>query len=245
MPPFLFMNIKDFNYDNIKNFVDGNFNMVKDIMSQNLQSHIKEQALYRAMLCWDCLKAGKCSVCHCKTPGMFYSPDKTDAKHRWHKMLPLEFWEEYKIIHNLDLNTTFKQIIDLKNKQDMKYFKPEEFSMGGVPVYDKMNGTFLAKLDELREKLNQPIKIISSFRDTAYNEGVGGVKSSYHLLGRAVDIACPTSEYRAAIIKVALNMGLTVGVMNTSLHIDDRTNQILFHYYPRYGKDNAENQFNG
>ena len=126
------------------------------------------------------------------------------------------------------------------SKIELKHFKPSEFRMGQVNVFDKMDTVFLMQLDKLRDNINQPISITSSYRDKEYNKQIGGVKSSFHLKGRAVDIVCPTSHYRALVMKEALNLGLSVGVMNNALHLDNRDIQVVFHYYPRYGNSLAE-----
>ena len=53
-----------------------------------------------------------------------------------------------------------------------------------------MDKTLLEMLDEVRDKFDKPIHITSGFRTPAYNEAVGGVETSSHLKGLAVDIAC-------------------------------------------------------
>ena len=229
----------------IKNFIQGNYLMAMDLMGNKSLPHIKEQAIYRAMLCSDCLKAGKCVECKCATPGMFFSPEKIDAKYRWHKMLPKEYWDEYKKMHNINLLKDFTEIMSIENKNKLRYFTPEEFHIDGTGVIDKMNGEFLTKLDEFRHRLGEAVKITSSYRSPEKNAAVGGVKNSFHMLGRAVDIVCPTSQYRAKALKVALEMGLTVGIMNTALHLDDRAEQIVFHYYTRYSDNDVEGKING
>ena len=52
-----------------------------------------------------------------------------------------------------------------------------------------------------------------------------------HLKGRAVDVLCTDGIIRAAIVKAALSMGLSVGIMRSAVHIDDREIQTVFHYY--------------
>ena len=46
----------------------------------------------------------------------------------------------------------------------------------------------LAKLVKLREVLERPIYITSGYRCFSYNQKVGGVDNSYHLIGLAADI---------------------------------------------------------
>ena len=51
-----------------------------------------------------------------------------------------------------------------------------------------LHPNLLKKLEKLREYLKKPVFITSGYRCPAYNQKVGGVKTSYHLLGMAADI---------------------------------------------------------
>lgn len=124
----------------------------------------------------------------------------------------------------------------------LKYFGSSEFVMGDLNVAENMNSDFLLKLDMLRDLCGFPFRITSSFRTPEYNKRIGGSRNSMHLQGRAVDISCPDNARRALILRHALNMGLTVGIMPNSVHIDDRPKQIVFHYYPRYGESKSEHE---
>ncbi len=112
----------------------------------------------------------------------------------------------------------------------MKYFKESEFVMGDEIVFDKMDELFLELLDTLRDEVGFPIKLNSTYRSKEYNKKIGGAKASKHLLGIAADLACTDSTKRAKIVYTALDLGLTVGVAKTFIHIDDRDNQIMFSY---------------
>lgn len=117
----------------------------------------------------------------------------------------------------------------------LRYFQPHEFKMDGVIVYDKMNDEFLLKLDECRHIAGIPFRSPkSSFRTIAKNKVVGGTPDSMHLLGRAVDIPVVTGRERAIIVRAALSLGLSVGIMENAVHLDDRESQVLFHYYAKY-----------
>jgi len=112
----------------------------------------------------------------------------------------------------------------------MKYFKENEFVMGTENVFDKMDSDLLKKLDSLRELVNNPLYITSSYRSESYNASVGGSQRSQHLKGNAVDLSCNNGDLRANIVKNALSLGLSVGVAKTFIHIDNRPNQIVFSY---------------
>lgn len=68
--------LKDITPHNIRNFLEGTRN---SLSSRNLKKHQQEQVIYRAAKCKDCLELGRCHTCGCSTPGLFYSPNKTDA----------------------------------------------------------------------------------------------------------------------------------------------------------------------
>jgi hypothetical protein len=105
-----------------------------------------------------------------------------------------------------------------------------------------MDDGFLVKLDTCRDLSGVPFLVTSSYRDPEHNRKVGGAPGSMHLKGRAVDIVCSDGATRATIIKHALNLGLSVGIMREGLHLDNRGEQIVFHYYPRYGDGKSEQE---
>jgi uncharacterized protein YcbK (DUF882 family) len=85
-------------------------------------------------------------------------------------------------------------------------------------------------LQEIRDYLGKAISINSGLRCDSHNRSVGGVSGSYHLTGRAADIHCTSSIDRRIIVKMALNLGLTTGIADTLIHVDNRKNPIIFLY---------------
>lgn len=72
----------------------------------------------------------------------------------------------------------------------LKYFNESEFKCkccGTLPP-DGMDEHLLYGLDDLREHLGRPIRIVSGYRCPEYNAKVGGAKASQHMLGRAADV---------------------------------------------------------
>lgn len=112
----------------------------------------------------------------------------------------------------------------------MRYFKDSEFKMGKALVFHKMDAEFLELLDNLRECVNEPLIINSSYRSENYNKSIRGSKNSQHIKGIAVDLHCDNGKLRLKIVENALALGLTVGVAKTFIHIDNRLNQIVFTY---------------
>ena len=112
----------------------------------------------------------------------------------------------------------------------MRYFKESEFIMGNEIVYSKMNVQFLTLLDELRERVGEPLKVNSSYRSLEYNASIGGASKSKHMEGIAVDLHCTDSKLRVKIVGHAIQLGLTVGIGNRFIHCDNRNEQIMFTY---------------
>jgi uncharacterized protein YcbK (DUF882 family) len=68
-----------------------------------------------------------------------------------------------------------------------QYFKLSEFA---CPCCKRvmLHPLLLKKLVEFREMIGKPVYITSGYRCSEYNQKVGGIKSSYHMLGLAADI---------------------------------------------------------
>ena len=109
-----------------------------------------------------------------------------------------------------------------------KYFTVKEFDCKSLPGSGiNINGELVAMLDQLREKLGQPIRITSGFRTEEYNKelqrrGYKASDNSEHLHGYAVDIAVPNQEYEFLLIKYAIEVGFTrIGKGNGDfVHLD-------------------------
>ena len=98
-----------------------------------------------------------------------------------------------------------------------KYFSEEELRCQGTGEIH-MDETFMEKLDELRDKLKQPMTISSGYRSEAHNMAIGGSKRSAHLKGCAVDVVC--SGHKAfEIVKLAMELDFTgIGVKQNGVH---------------------------
>ena len=74
-----------------------------------------------------------------------------------------------------------------------KNFTKEEFDCNDgseMPINVYHNIVKVAnQLQVLRDELGKPIHINSAYRSEDYNQSIGGVKNSKHLLGKASDIS--------------------------------------------------------
>lgn len=97
-----------------------------------------------------------------------------------------------------------------------------------------MNMDFLNKLQIVRAWYALPMFPSSGSRCPKWNTVVGGVTNSQHLLTqgcRAADFPIKTGQQRATLAKLALNAGLSVGLSDNFIHLDDRgMPQIIFLY---------------
>ena len=103
------------------------------------------------------------------------------------------------------------------------FFEYSEFdSADESGSYINMDVGFLNKLSKARELAAIGFKITSAYRSHAHNAKVGGVPSSSHTIGRAVDIYAPTSRQKYIIINALLQAGFNrIGVAKNFIHVDD------------------------
>ena len=88
----------------------------------------------------------------------------------------------------------------MKALKDSKYFTVKEMLYSDTAKRLKIDNTpksdeivdniqyLMGRLDEIREGYGKPIYINSAYRCPKLNQAVGGVSSSYHQLGLAVDL---------------------------------------------------------
>lgn len=111
--------------------------------------------------------------------------------------------------------------------EDWKYsqfFTPEEFQSPDLRdsgLY--MIPEFMDKILLYRIFMDEPMSPTSGFRTYGHNKKVGGIASSYHLIGGATDWACEDSVKRHKMIKCAIAADIKrIGINNTAnfLHYD-------------------------
>ena len=87
------------------------------------------------------------------------------------------------------------------------------------------------KIQKIRDAYGWPLKINSGIRCPTWNESEGGLPGSYHLPEQgclACDISMRDRRGRILIVKMSLELELSVGVYKTFIHVDDRKNQIIW-----------------
>ena len=104
----------------------------------------------------------------------------------------------------------------------IKWFKPEELDSPDKPGSGMgMQMDLMWRLDAIRWMIGQPLVVLSGFRTEEHNAQVGGVDSSAHTGGFAVDLACRDSRLRFALVQAALNVGISrIGIGGGFVHLD-------------------------
>ena len=104
-----------------------------------------------------------------------------------------------------------------------------------------MSSSFLTKLETLRTHYGKPIRLTSAYRsvehpvERAKNKN-GSKPSGFHVLGRAVDIACWNAD-GARLLEIGIQMGLFGGYgfsftgSSRFLHVDDREDGLMIWSY--------------
>jgi len=82
------------------------------------------------------------------------------------------------------------------------------------------DATFLAMLDNARDRAGVPFSINSGYRCEKHNLAVGST-SKNHTSGKAADIACTTGPQRIKIVMGLIRAGFRrIGINKTFIHAD-------------------------
>ena len=102
-------------------------------------------------------------------------------------------------------------------------FNSDEFDCKCAGLCDK---TYIAKhlvevVQHIRELYGAPLTITSAYRCKEHNKNVGGVATSTHTLGTAVDLKCSDLDRLFDLINVNYPQ-YSIGRYNTFIHLDIR-----------------------
>ncbi len=114
-----------------------------------------------------------------------------------------------------------------------KFFKVEELQCKCCKACN-MEQAFLNRLDMLRVAFGGPMIITSGYRCKSYNDKVKGSKNSQHMLGRAVDVAIAESDKRHKLVACATQLGFSVGIDGSFVHVDSREGTKVMFLYPQH-----------
>ncbi len=110
-----------------------------------------------------------------------------------------------------------------------KHFKSTEFDChckNKSCTITYIDSDLIDLLEQLRNKWEKPIKIVSGFRCVAHNAKVGGKSGSQHLLGKACDFDISSLKNSIGIGTLVNDCqvfnGLGVSIKDNFIHVDVR-----------------------
>jgi len=104
-----------------------------------------------------------------------------------------------------------------------KWFKLKEFECKCGCGLNNIDTTFLAKLDDARDRAGIAFNVNSGCRCPQHNKDEGGKEDSEHLHGQGVDLDCPGSFVRWCIVTSAIAAGIRrIGIGSNFIHLGDR-----------------------
>tara|TARA_B100000989_G_scaffold221460_1_gene169162 strand:+ start:346 stop:780 length:435 start_codon:yes stop_codon:yes gene_type:complete len=117
-----------------------------------------------------------------------------------------------------------------KDRQHV-YFYFDELACRFTRAYE-YSDLFVEKLIDLRSKMGQPMMITSGARSYDHNKTIGGHPKSLHVYDKpfrsnqvgalAIDVATRGSVFNYNLITLALDLGWSVGVSKSFIHLDRR-----------------------
>jgi len=119
-----------------------------------------------------------------------------------------------------------------------KHFSYHEFGCKcgkacGLADGKRTDPSLLLVLEMIRSAIGRPVTVTSGNRCPTWNKKVSGSEKSYHLEAqgcKAADLLITLSFERAIATKVALEMGATLGMNESFLHVDVREMSRIFLY---------------
>lgn len=119
----------------------------------------------------------------------------------------------------------------------LRHFSPVEFrcKCGCGTGMEKMDADLLQMLDEARDLAGISFTLSSAYRCPKHNKAVGGVPTSAHTRGYAVDIRCVDSHSRFVMLQALLEAGFRrVELAPTWIHVDndpDKSRDVAFYQH--------------
>jgi hypothetical protein len=127
---------------------------------------------------------------------------------------------------------------------DLEYFTHDELACPSTDEV-KLGRDFGANLDALRREFGVPMRVNSCCRSKEHNESIGGHPRSLHVYDEPFHPTCGTialdvdaTIYNSGdwlrLINVAWEMGWSIGIAKTFIHLDRRIDigleQIIYRY---------------
>lgn len=88
--------------EKLRQYIEGNLKWLGDSFKL-LPKHQKEQVLWRAQICKDCVEQGYCKYCGCSVPGKLYVSKSCNDGEIFPDMMDKQDWDEYKQKNNIQI----------------------------------------------------------------------------------------------------------------------------------------------
>lgn len=106
---------------------------------------------------------------------------------------------------------------------EAKYFSRKELECRCGCGLVAMSSELLMKLDSAREEYGHPIVVTSGMRCPDHNKAVGGVSTSAHVTGEAVDVKIYSSSHLFHILRLGFRYFDRIGISRDFVHFDVST----------------------
>lgn len=142
------------------------------------------------------------------------------------------------------MSAAFESFLREEIQTPLRFFKPDEFLMKGASHFNQHSNAYglntdppqalwsnivptARVLDELRARLDAPIRILSAYRSPAYNKTIDGATHSQHVDFRAIDFSCTwgkPDKWAQELLQMRHEGWFTggIGMYKTFIHIDTR-----------------------
>jgi hypothetical protein len=118
-----------------------------------------------------------------------------------------------------------------ENERIQPNFNAGEFKCKGDNWYWLVHLGLVVWLQQMREKIDRPLRVNSAFRTQNYNADIGGASRSKHMLGLAADLAVPDKMSSIALAGLAYSVGFRrIGVANGFVHVDTAPGEAYWAY---------------
>ncbi|GAH51978.1 unnamed protein product [marine sediment metagenome] len=127
---------------------------------------------------------------------------------------------------NLTDNFTYKEFFSGDRKLGKNSIEPPSRLFDNILIMAN-------KLQKVRDYIGSPIIITSAFRTPTWNKYCGGVKNSYHIQGKAVDIkviGMPLQDLAIYVARLTDFNGYGINFYKGFIHCDMRKNLMVFKY---------------
>jgi uncharacterized protein YcbK (DUF882 family) len=113
----------------------------------------------------------------------------------------------------------------------LRYFDMSEFDCSETGE-NKMDQSFLAELDELRNVCGFAFVVNSGYRSPLHSIEAAKPKPGMHTLGVAADIAVADGRNRYTLVSNAMQMGFSgIGIAKSYVHLDMRfSDEVMWVY---------------